>query len=78
MTGKGNEALPIEGLKETPVFVDRYIPLVPAVSAMLCVATLVIAVADRRICKMQDRAATREHAAIQLGYQAGLKQLANR
>lgn len=60
------------------MFVDRYIPLVPAVSAMLFVATLVIAVADRRICVMQDRAATREHAAIQLGYQAGLKQLANR
>lgn len=60
------------------MFVDRYIPLIPAASAMLFVATLALAVADRRICKMQDRAATREHAALQLGYQAGLQQLANR
>jgi hypothetical protein len=60
------------------VFVDRYIPLLPAVSAMIFMATLVLAVADRRICAVQDRAAEREHAAIQLGYDAGLKQLANR
>lgn len=60
------------------MFVDRYIPLVPALSAMLFVATLATAVADRRIRKMQDSAAMREHAAIQMGYQAGLKQLANR
>lgn len=60
------------------MFVDRYIPTAPSLSVLLLAVSVAIAVADRRICAVQDGAAEREHRALQLGYHAGLKQLANR
>lgn len=56
-----------------PVFLDRSIPLGPALSLVLIGASLVLTVLDRRARTVNDCHARRENDALELGYRAGLQ-----
>ena len=55
---------------------DRYVPLAPALSVLMLSGALALMVAGRCIRTMNDRAALREYAAIEIGYEAGRRSAA--
>lgn len=52
---------------------DRYVPLGPALSVLMLSGALTLIVAGRYMRTVNDRAALREYAAIEIGYNAGVR-----
>lgn len=59
--------------KDRPVLLNHYVPLGPALSVLMLSGALALIVAGQHMRTVNDRAALREYAAIEIGYDAGVR-----